>query len=141
MKCMFVVILLVATVSAKAFRERRTADVGASGGASAGAGASAGGSLPGLPSLPNLPTGGGALTGGSASCTADQKAACGMAQCQNNGNSNTQVIGGGNSGGGGLISGVPINALNGAGVQVPINANICPPVSVCNLCLAGNVLG
>ncbi|XP_055345593.1 uncharacterized protein LOC129593356 [Paramacrobiotus metropolitanus] len=81
------------------------------------------------------------LTGGSASCTAEQKAQCGMAQCQNNGNSNTQVISGGNTGGGGLLSLVPINALNGAGVQVPINANVCPPISVCNACLAANILG
>ncbi|XP_055357161.1 uncharacterized protein LOC129602206 [Paramacrobiotus metropolitanus] len=81
------------------------------------------------------------MTGGSAGCTAEQHAMCGMAQCQNNGNWNTQVVSGGNSGGGGLLSLVPINALNGAGVQAPINANICPPISVCNTCLAANVLG
>ncbi|XP_055345566.1 uncharacterized protein LOC129593335 [Paramacrobiotus metropolitanus] len=81
------------------------------------------------------------LTGGSAGCTADQKAQCGSVQCQNNGNSNTQVISGGNSGGGGLASLIPLNLLNGAGVQAPINANVCPPVSVCNTCLAVNILG
>ncbi|XP_055345554.1 uncharacterized protein LOC129593324 [Paramacrobiotus metropolitanus] len=81
------------------------------------------------------------LTGGSASCTAAQKAQCGMAECQNNGNQNTQVITGGNQGGSPLISLIPVNALNGAGVQVPINANLCPPISVCNACLAANVLG
>ncbi|XP_055347181.1 uncharacterized protein LOC129594506 [Paramacrobiotus metropolitanus] len=81
------------------------------------------------------------LTGGSAGCTAEQKAQCGMAQCQNNGNTNTQWNSGGNTGGAGLIGLIPINALNGAGVQAPINANICPSVSVCNVCLAANVLG
>ncbi|XP_055345688.1 uncharacterized protein LOC129593419 [Paramacrobiotus metropolitanus] len=81
------------------------------------------------------------LLGGNASCTAAQQAQCGSAQCQNNGNTNTQVLSGGNSGGGGLISGVPVNLLNGAGVQLPINANVCPPVSVCNACLGANVLG
>ncbi|XP_055345678.1 uncharacterized protein LOC129593409 [Paramacrobiotus metropolitanus] len=81
------------------------------------------------------------LTGGSASCTAEQKAQCGSVQCQNNGNTNTQVNSGGNTGGAGLISGIPLNLLNGAGVQVPVNANVCPPVSVCNTCLAFNILG
>ncbi|XP_055345591.1 uncharacterized protein LOC129593354 [Paramacrobiotus metropolitanus] len=81
------------------------------------------------------------LTGGSAGCTAEQKSLCGMAQCQNNNNQNTQVITGGNSGGGGLISLIPVNLGNGAGVQLPINANVCPPVSVCGVCAAANVAG
>ncbi|XP_055345629.1 uncharacterized protein LOC129593376 isoform X3 [Paramacrobiotus metropolitanus] len=81
------------------------------------------------------------LTGGSAGCTAEQKSLCGMAQCQNNNNQNTQVLSGGNSGGGGLISLIPVNLGNGAGVQLPINANVCPPVSVCGICAAGNVAG
>ncbi|XP_055345627.1 uncharacterized protein LOC129593376 isoform X1 [Paramacrobiotus metropolitanus] len=89
-----------------------------------------------LPALP-IPQ----LTGGSAGCTAEQKSQCGMAQCQNNNNQNTQVLSGGNSGGGGLISLIPVNLGNGAGVQLPINANVCPPVSVCGICAAGNVAG
>ncbi|XP_055345630.1 uncharacterized protein LOC129593377 [Paramacrobiotus metropolitanus] len=81
------------------------------------------------------------LTGGSASCTAAQQAQCGSVECQNNGNQNTQVLSGGNVGGGGLASLIPLNLLNGAGVQAPINANVCPPVSVCNMCLGLNILG
>ncbi|XP_055330413.1 uncharacterized protein LOC129582824 [Paramacrobiotus metropolitanus] len=81
-------------------------------------------------------------TGAGATCTAEQKALCGQAQCQNNGNTNTQVLQqAGNLGGGSLFSGIPVNLLNGAGFQIPINANVCPPVSVCNACAAVSILG
>ncbi|XP_055345716.1 uncharacterized protein LOC129593430 [Paramacrobiotus metropolitanus] len=89
-----------------------------------------------LPPLPLPP-----LTGGTASCTAEQKSLCGLAQCQNNNNQNTQVNTGGNNGGGGLASLIPVNLGNGAGVQLPINANVCPPISVCGACAAANIAG
>ncbi|XP_055352798.1 uncharacterized protein LOC129598768 [Paramacrobiotus metropolitanus] len=97
---------------------------------------------PSLPvPAPNLPVSP-PQTGAGATCTAEQKAQCGQAQCQNNGNTNTQLLPqAGNLGGGSLISGIPLHLLNGAGFQVPINANVCPPVSICNACAAASILG
>ncbi|XP_055345565.1 uncharacterized protein LOC129593334 [Paramacrobiotus metropolitanus] len=118
MKCVIFAFLLFASVSAYNHRFRRQ--------------------LPPLPGVGSLVPAGGISPG--AICTPNDRALCGNIVCQNNNNQNTQVLGGGNSGGGPALLGVvPANVLNSAGVQAPINVNLCPSVQICNVCLAASV--